>query len=142
MPTYFDSSVLLSLILGDANAHRAHGLWHEELDRVSSILLGLECTTVLRRVSESTRSAAIRKQAKEQVEAALREVTLKAVDEEIAQLVRMTDGLAHCRALDAIHVATALYFRGGADGELKLCTFDARMADAASRLGFQVVGLS
>lgn len=139
MPAYFDSSVLLSLILGDVHAQRAQALWHEELERVSSILLPLECSTVLRRVPGLDWSPAARERAHEQVATATRELALKPVDEDIANLIRSTEALSQCRTLDAIHVATALFFRSGA-AELRICTFDTRMADVASRLGFQVVG--
>ena len=34
MPAYFDASVLLSLVIGDAHAEQARALWHNELERV------------------------------------------------------------------------------------------------------------
>ena len=73
--------------------------------------------------------------------AALTEVTVKPLDEEIVSLIRATPQLGACRALDAAHVATALYFSRAADTALKLCTFDARMAQVAARVGLSVAGV-
>lgn len=138
MPAYFDSSVLLSLLLGDGNAAAAKALWHDELDRVSSTLLDAECTTVLRRAAPSLEAAEL-EAALAQLGLALEEVTLKPVDEDIASTVRDMPELAGCRTLDAAHLATALFFRA-ADPDLRLCTFDIRMAEVARRLGLAVAG--
>ena len=137
MAAYFDSSVLLSLLLGDANAQWAEDLWDSELDRVSSLLLELECTTVLRRVLTAVREDVQRKETERRLALALEEVTLKPVDEDIAAQVRGSATLAGCRTLDAVHLATALYFRAG-EPDLRVYTFDARMAEIASRLNFTV----
>jgi predicted nucleic acid-binding protein len=138
MAAYFDSSVLLSLLLGDSHAQRAQQLWHAEFDRVSSILLDIECVTVLRRVTSTSLGSAQRKAVEERLTLALDEVTLKPVDGDIANLLRDTPALATCRALDAAHLATALFFRA-ADPDLPLCTFDSRMAEAARALGLTVL---
>jgi predicted nucleic acid-binding protein len=137
MPAYFDSSVLISLLVGDRHAKRARELWHGEIERVSSILLDLECTTVLRRLPDARR--ADEEKAHERFSLALQEVTLKPVDDDIAGAVRATAELSGCRTLDAVHLATAIYFRA-ADPDLRVCTFDARMAEIAVRLGFGVLG--
>jgi predicted nucleic acid-binding protein len=137
MPAYFDSSVLLSLLLGDVHATRAQELWHAELDRVSSVLLDIECLTVLRRATEASSDAAERRAAEERLRLALEEVTLKPLDEDVAAIVRGTAALGACRALDAAHIATALFFRA-AEPELYLCTFDSRMAEVARRVGLVV----
>lgn len=133
MPAYFDSSVLLSLVVGDEHAQRARAIWHEELERVSSTLLHVECMTVLRRaVSEENR-----REAEQRLSTALEEVTLKPVDRDVAILARDTKELGGCRALDAAHLATALFFGEAADARLRVCTFDARMARVAAQLGLQ-----
>ena len=140
MPAYFDSSVVLSLVLGDVHANRAHELWHDELERVSSILLDVECTTVLRRVPAAQWTRAGRREAQERLSTALEEVTVKPLDEDVADLIRTIPGLAGCRALDAAHLATALYFGAAADSDLRVCTFDTRMAQVARGLGLEVNG--
>lgn len=136
MVAYFDSSILLSILLGDDHAAQGHELWTQESDRVSSILLEAECHTVLRGTATRKRSANERRVVLEQLATALDEVTLKPVDEDIVSLIRATPKLAECRTLDAVHVATALYFRAAADQALPLRTFDQRMAKVAARVGF------
>jgi predicted nucleic acid-binding protein len=138
MPAYFDSSVLVSLLVGDGQAKRAQELWHGEIERVSSILLDIECTTVLRRLRQTSRQGGIDR-AEERLVLALEEIALKPLDEDIAEVVRSTPDLSGCRTLDAVHLATALYFRT-ADPDLRVCTFDARMAEVAGRVGLGVCG--
>ncbi len=138
MPAYFDSSVLLSIVLGDEHATHARRLWHDEIDRVSSVLLSVECKTVLRRIPDAQLGGEDRRDAEERLGLALEEVTLKPVDEDIAEVVRAESALGNCRALDAAHLATALYFRDGGDADLRVCTFDTRMGDVAARLGLHV----
>ena len=84
MAAYFDSSVLLSLLLGDANACHAQALWHSELHRVSSTLVNVECITLLRRAIPARLGAARRKERENRLSTALEEVTLKALDEDIS----------------------------------------------------------
>src|SRR5512143_3432564 len=114
MPAYFDSSVLVSLLVGDAQAKSARELWHGETERVSSVLLEVECATVLRRAVPSR----ARQGAEERLSLALQEVTIKSVDHEVAAIVRATPELSRCRTLDAVHLATALHFRA-AEPELR-----------------------
>jgi predicted nucleic acid-binding protein len=140
MPAYFDSSVLISLLVGDKQSGRARELWHGEVERVSSILLDIECTTLLRRLGQAG-SSFDRDEAEERLSLALEEITLKPVDEDVAETVRSTPGLSGCRTLDAVHLATALYFQA-ADPDLLVCTFDVRMAEVAGRVGLAVFGSS
>lgn len=136
MPTYFDSSVVLSLVLGDAHVERARSLWSEDVERVSSILLEVECLTVLRRAKLTTQAS--RRVANERLDIALAEVTIKPLDHDIVEVLRATAALADCRALDAAHLATATWFQEGGGGDLRVATFDVRMAEVAARLGFVV----
>jgi predicted nucleic acid-binding protein len=140
MAAYFDTSVLLSALLGDVHAARALEQWREETDRVSSILLEVECRTVLRRIPSAAITDAARREAERRLETALEEVTLKPLDEDILAIVRSTPGLGGCRTLDAVHLATALYFHAAADDGFHIDTFDAQMGEVARRLGLVVRG--
>ncbi len=132
MPAYFDSSVLLSLISGDKHASRAYRLWADEADRVSSTLLAIECAVVLRRLKKwDTRHRNL-------LEQSLEEITLKPVDDDIAQLVRQTARLDGCHSLDATHVATALYFAKGSEDPLVFSSFDLRMCEVARSVGLRL----
>jgi predicted nucleic acid-binding protein len=65
-------------------------------------------------------------------------ISFKIMDASIEDLVRRTPTLSDCRALDAIHLATALYFKNNLDEEIGIVTFDRRMAVLARKLGFSV----
>ena len=45
MPTYFDASVVVSLVKKSPASTRATSLWLDEPQRVSSSLLAVECMT-------------------------------------------------------------------------------------------------
>jgi predicted nucleic acid-binding protein len=102
--------------------------------------LQVECRTVLRRLLQAGVSEADRRDVERRLDAALEEVTIKPLDEEVAAIVRDTAELGGCRALDAAHLATALYFRDRGDADLILCTFDVRMAEIAARVGLRAAG--
>ena len=63
----------------------------------------------------------------------------KRVDDDIEEMVRMNSALADCRALDAIHIATALFFKPHHDAQITIVTLDRRMGETAGRLGFPVL---
>jgi predicted nucleic acid-binding protein len=138
MSAYFDSSVLLSLLLGDKFGEKAFELWKSENERVSSILLEVECTTVMRRALGNQVSVNEKKAAEQRLRVALDEVTIKLLDQTIVEVVDSTPSLSGCRTLDVVHLSTALYFRA-ADPNLSICTFDARMAEIARALNFRVL---
>lgn len=66
------------------------------------------------------------------------EVACRHVDSEIEEIVRSQSQLSRCRALDAIHMATALFLRPYHDEPLVIVTIDNRMTSVAQKLGFSV----
>jgi hypothetical protein len=68
----------------------------------------------------------------------LTDFDLKVVDPSIEEIIRRTPVLAECRALDAIHLATALHFKSAVEGRLELVTVDRKMGAVAGKLGFAV----
>jgi predicted nucleic acid-binding protein len=138
MPAYFDSSVLVAMATNERHAQGARDRWSAEQTRVSSILLAIECENVVWRRSATDASLAAR--AKPLLEAALSEITLKNVDEDVLKIVRTRPVLARCRSLDAVHLATALHFAGLSDEPMVMITFDARMAEVAAAVGLRVLG--
>ena len=64
-------------------------------------------------------------------------MTFKSIDDAIERIVRGENGLAGCRTLDAIHVATALYFAPHLNEPLVICSFDRRLRSAAEGLKLQ-----
>ncbi len=140
MPAYFDSSVLLSLLKNDSQARRAADLWGEYEERISSVLLEIECTIVLRRIAAQFRSQLPQNwlsSCELKLRASLEEASLKEVDGSIVSLIRGEKRLSHCRTLDAIHVATALYFQQASQGDFYLCSFDQKMVEVAKDCGLK-----
>ena len=64
-------------------------------------------------------------------------MTFKSIDDAIERIVRGESRLAGCRTLDAIHVATALYFAPHLNEPLIICSFDRRLRSAAEGLELQ-----
>ena len=140
MVCYFDSSFLLSALL-EERPESEHVAWDQARERLSSDLLRYECWVALRRVflAQPRGTPADRvAQRVAKLDEYLARITFKAVDTSIETFVRGEERLAGCRTLDAIHVATALYFAPHLDERIEVCTFDGRMQAAAVALGLAV----
>jgi len=139
---YFDSSILLAILLDEKRKEEALELWNEATVRVSSILLKLETVTVLRRTYEHNKNKVepswITKKINELNEY-LQEVNFRIIDEDIEKIVILRKEIAKCKTLDAIHVATALDFsKLIPSSDFYLYTFDKNMADLAKMLKFKI----
>ena len=142
MATYFDSSAVLEVLLGDARSDRIIDCWADDSDRVSSILLEAECVTVLRRIEQegrALRSSANTRKRLGALERYLAGVTIREVDSDVLEVLKQLPVLSSCRSLDAIHLATAMLFQQHLDQPLKLCALDERMRAAGARLRLAVV---
>ncbi|MBI2343544.1 MAG: PIN domain-containing protein [Deltaproteobacteria bacterium] len=142
MPVYFDASVMLSLLTQDCRAAKAATLWHAHEDRVSSILVEAECRIVLRRLHrrQPTRyDLAWLAHAEAVLAQALDELTLRVIDTLILDIVRQEMQLASCRTLDALHVATALFFTQRNTTPIQMCTFDRRLAAVCADVAIPVL---
>jgi len=133
---YLDASVLLSVVMLDANSERA-GRWWDSLEEstIVSDLADLEvCAVVMRerRAKRFSRAAAERALADfDAMRAASERLTPDAQDFALAgRLVR--DLATKLAAADALHLAAAK--NAGAT----LATFDARLAEAARAQGVEV----
>ena len=108
---YFDSSVLLAILLDEKRKASALSLWNPASVRVSSILIKLEAITVLRRTYDHNKSKLetswLTKKTQE-LDEYLKEVNFRIVDEDIEKVIFLRKELGKCRTLDAIHVATAI----------------------------------
>jgi len=139
---YFDSSILLAILLDEKRKEEALELWNEATVRVSSILLKLETVTVLRRTYEHNKNKLepswITKKINELNEY-LQEVNFRIIDEDIEKIVILRKEISKCKTLDAIHVATALDFsKLIPSSSFYLYTFDKNMADLAKMLKFKI----
>ncbi len=138
---YFDSSVILSVLLQEEDHPAVHGLWIEAERRLSSGLLRMECIIAIRRIAVLKGLAADSEWTKERLDLLtgfLDALDFKAIDGSIEEIVRSTPAIADCRTLDAIHIATALHFKPYMEASLEIVTLDRRMRQLAGKLGFRV----
>ncbi len=138
---YFDSSCMLAILLDEPLAAQSSGLWEKCEERVSSILFEAECNVTLRRYAIrapeklSTEGLAERTMF---LNRQLELITLQDVDGDILSLLRNDASLTDCRTLDALHLATALFFQKRSDEEMYVVSFDKKMRETASKIGFEV----
>lgn len=139
---YFDSSVLLSVLLNEPRSSLARDLWMESAQRCSSVLLEAETWIGLKRHGRQPGKAAPAGWFETRAETLvllLKEITLQSLDKPVMTIVKEERGLADCRALDAIHLATALRLREYMDGGIRIATFDDRMRQTAKNLALEVL---
>ncbi len=142
MPSYYDSSFLLAALLGEAGTEELIELWDSETVRVSSVLLEVECVTVLRRAAGTLSPVAASDflaRALARLDEYLQYVSILCLDKEVVQVLRDEARLGACRSLDAIHLATALLLQAATGEPLKICSLDDAMRRLASDLGFAVL---
>lgn len=128
LPVYIDSSALLKLVLPEPERDALVNELSLRSDRVSSVLLAIECRRTCRRAGASRRVLA-------RLEEELAAVTLVHLDRPVWKLAG-TVGPRDLRSLDAIHLATALSI---GDYPEALVTYDDRLAAAARASGLTVL---
>lgn len=136
MTAYFDTSVLISILSNDANAPVAADLWDRFEERVSSILLEAECFIVMQRLAKITPKGAVPPQIVRQY---LGSIFIKDVDQSILKILHENPQLTGSRSLDALHMATALYFAAQSDSPLTFITMDKKMAQTAKNAGLKII---
>ena len=138
--SYFDSSVLLAILLDEKKQEEAHKYWQYSI-RVSSILLKIESIIGLRRTYEINKKTLasdwLNKKTK-LLDEYLNEVNFMVINHKVEREIFLRKELAQCRSLDAIHISTALRFREINNNEgMNLYTFDKTMHDLANHYGFK-----
>jgi predicted nucleic acid-binding protein len=131
MLAYFDSSILLAILLDEEKKEEAYKYWKESKIRVSSLLLKIETINVLRRTYEHYKTKLdpdwLTLKTKE-LDEYLNEVNFRIIDEEIERIIYLKKDLSKCKTLDAIHIATALEFKKiDSSKEYILYSFDQNM---------------
>jgi predicted nucleic acid-binding protein len=141
MLSYFDSSILLSILLNEQRQDEAYLLWKNSETKVSSILLKIETIVALRRIYEQNKSKLdenwLEKKTKE-LQEYLNEINYLIIDDRIEDAVYSRKELSNCKTLDAIHVATALQYREISEENINLYTFDIPMSNLAKYFKFQI----
>lgn len=140
---YFDASVVLALVQGEPTRTVAERLWEGHAVRVSSRLLAAECVSTLRRAVLGRSGAAVEawsSAARAILDGLLEEIALYDVTGVTIERLRADERLAG-RALDALHVATALSLRPHHDDPdaFTFCTFDRGQAAMARAAGLRVL---
>lgn len=128
LPAYVDSSALLKLVLPEPERPALERVLLRWPDRISSVLLPIECRRIVLRAGSPPGVQA-------RLEQELTGVTLVRLDESIQRLAG-TIGPPGLRSLDAIHLATALSI---GDYPEAFVTYDERLAAAARAAGFNVI---
>jgi uncharacterized protein len=134
---YLDSSVVLRLVLGQANAMED---WRRVSRGVVSALVEVECLRTLDRLRLGERLPEAEIAARREAVFRLLETTeivdlTRPVLDRAAQPLPTTLG-----TLDAIHLATALLWRDATGADLVLATHDQSLALAARASGLRTVG--
>ncbi|MBI3073564.1 MAG: PIN domain-containing protein [Deltaproteobacteria bacterium] len=135
---YFDSSLFLSVYLSQSEADRARGIIASADAKSSSWLLAIEVPIVLRRSlgsQEETRLIS----ALSSFDSVLEGMALVSNLPEIAARVRADPRFAQCRALDAIHVASALLLQEETGRTVRFATFDDDQRALATTSGLDVL---
>jgi predicted nucleic acid-binding protein len=140
MLSYFDSSLLLSILLNEQRQEEAYLLWRNSGIKVSSILLRIETMVTLRRIYEQNKSRFddnwLGRKTKE-LEEYLNEINYLIVDDRIEKIIHSKKELSKCRTLDAIHISTALEYKEIVDENINLYTYDISMNNLAEIFEFR-----
>ena len=142
MVRYYDSSILLAAVLEQTPPDLIPSLWEPTQIRLTSVLSKIECTIGVRRAGILQKLSPDGPWCAERIrllDSYLDELECKWIDDDIHDMIRRTPSLANCRSLDAIHVATALYFKPHQDDEIQVVTLDGRMRQTAIDAGFAVL---
>jgi predicted nucleic acid-binding protein len=139
MLSYFDSSILLSILLNEQRQDEAYLLWKNSEIKVSSILLRIETIVTLRRIYEQNKLRLnenwLGRKTKE-LEEYLNEINYLVIDDGIERTIYSRKELSNCKTLDAIHVSTALQYREISEENINLYTFDIPMSTLAKHFKF------
>lgn len=120
---YIDTSAAVKALIGERGSDEVRRLFAEGTGLISSRLLAVELHAVaIRRRLDPT-----------EVDALLAHVSLASLDDEVAaEAIELRFGL---RALDALHLATALNLNGIVT---QFAAFDVELNEAAQRAGLEL----
>ncbi|MDR3238415.1 MAG: PIN domain-containing protein [Spirochaetia bacterium] len=139
--SYFDSSIVLSILFDESRKIEAYEYWKDSQLRVSSILLKIETVISLRRTYEHNKNILTDNWLLEKtkiLDEYLNEVNYQVVGKKIEREIYLRKELSKCRSLDAIHIATAIKFREiNGEGDTCFYTFDKTMHELAEHYKFK-----
>ena len=142
MAAYFDSSVLLSILFDEECYNKACAIWNGTDLRLSSFLTRIETNVSLRRyhkISKYRNDEVWLSKKTDELYGMLEKIYYKPVDRTVEQVIVKNAGLAGCKSLDAIHLATFLYLKENSREQyMALYSFDKNMISVAKQLGLDV----
>jgi uncharacterized protein len=136
LTTYLDASAIVKILLREADADTARALWRTSGRRATSVVAYVEARAAIAAAARDRRidPAAVDSRRIE-LDRRWRQCEPVALDDQLLRLagsIADSDGL---RALDAIHLATALQL---GISRTVFVTWDRRLAASAARLGLAV----
>lgn len=138
--TYLDASAIVKILLREGEAETARWLWHSAERRTTSVVAYVEARAAIAAAARDGRLGSGAAEARRvELDRRWRQCQPVALDDRLLQLAGSIADDEGLRALDAIHLATALYI---ADARTLFVTWDRRLAGAASRLGLAVAPAS
>jgi len=136
---YFDSSLLLSFLLRENKAEEARDIWQRYDIKISSSLLKIETNVVLRRSLSQKKNNPNEFSLEDRLAELgkfLKDIFYKRIDDVFKEPYANYAGIANCKSLDAIHIATALNIRDSSNYEIHVCSFDKNIIKLAQQFGF------
>lgn len=139
---FWDSSAVVPLLVQQEASARCERWLKEDRDAVLWTLTPVEISSALRRlVREGALAERAASQAEVRVEQLVRACVLVVDVEGVKARARRLLRLHALRAADAMQLGAAIAWAADAPAGRTLCTFDDRLALAASREGFDVLGV-
>ena len=136
MTTYLDASAIVKILLREADAAAAGSLWRAGERRSTSIVAFVEVHAAIAAAERDHRlSPHVARDRRAELDWRWEEVEPVALDDDLLRLAGRVADDEGLRALDAIHLATALYL---GVARTVFVTWDCRLAAAATRLGLAV----
>ena len=138
--TYLDASAIVKILLREGDVETARWLWHSAERRTTSAVAYVEVRSALAAALRDGRlGSGVVAARRVELDRRWRQVQPVALDDRLLRLAGSIADDEGLRALDAIHLATALFV---ADARTLFVTWDRRLAGAASRLGLAVAPAS
>jgi predicted nucleic acid-binding protein len=136
MTTYLDASAIVKILLREADATVARSLWRTGERRSTSVVAYVEARAAIAAAVRDRRlSPPLARDRRAELDWRWEEVEPVALGDQLLRLAGRVADDEGLRALDAIHLATALYL---GVARTVFVTWDRRLAGAATRLGLAV----
>ena len=143
MTVYFDTSSFIKLYVEEDGSEAVHELIASGEEPASSEVLRVELRGALARIHRASNiDPTGHTMALQKFEADWRNVVKMAVSDTILELAAELAERHFLRALDAIHLASALTLDRRQEGELVLSSWDGSLLDAAVAEGIRVVSVA